>query len=159
MITLQPITRDNVWEVTKLSVAENQKDFVATNAESLIEAFATISDGEVALPKAIYDNQTLVGFIMFGYTHHPDPLDPPVAKGNYSIWRLMIDQRYQRQGLGRKVIRQALNYLQTKPSGPADYCWLSYEPENIVAKKLYASLGFIENGEKSEDEIVAVIRL
>ena len=37
--------------------------------------------------------------------------------------------------------------------------WLSYEPENEVARKLYASCGFVENGEMDGDEIVAVIKL
>lgn len=32
-------------------------------------------------------------------------------------------------------------------------------PENEVAKKLYASFGFMENGEKSEEEMVAVLKL
>ena len=32
-------------------------------------------------------------------------------------------------------------------------------PENDVAKKLYASFRFAENGEMDEDEIVTVLRL
>ena len=36
---------------------------------------------------------------------------------------------------------------------------VSYEPENTAAKKLYASFGFIENGEMDGDEIVAVLKL
>ena len=32
---------------------------------------------------------------------------------------------------------------------------LSYEPENTVARRLYASLGFVETGERVEDELVA----
>ena len=32
---------------------------------------------------------------------------------------------------------------------------LSYEPENTVARRLYASLGFVETGEQEEDELVA----
>ena len=33
------------------------------------------------------------------------------------------------------------------------------EPENEVAKKLYASFGFTETGEMCDDEIVAVLKL
>jgi RimJ/RimL family protein N-acetyltransferase len=36
---------------------------------------------------------------------------------------------------------------------------ISYEPENGVAQKLYASLGFIEPGEMIEGETLAVLRL
>jgi diamine N-acetyltransferase len=32
---------------------------------------------------------------------------------------------------------------------------LSYEPDNTVARRLYASLGFIETGEQEGHELVA----
>ncbi len=35
----------------------------------------------------------------------------------------------------------------------------SWEPDNKVAAKLYHDFGFIENGEKDGDEIVAVLEL
>lgn len=43
--------------------------------------------------------------------------------------------------------------------GEAQYCWLSYEPENTAAKKLYHSFGFRETGEMDEGEIIAVLGL
>ena len=82
-----------------------------------------------------------------------------MAAGNYSIWRLMIDRRYQGRGLGRRAMEEALRYIRTWPCGRADACWLSYEPENTGARDLYGSLGFRENGEMDEGEIVAVLPL
>ena len=35
----------------------------------------------------------------------------------------------------------------------------SYEPENVVARNLYASLGFVEPGEMLGDETLAVLNL
>jgi len=32
---------------------------------------------------------------------------------------------------------------------------LSYDPQNTVARSLYASMGFVETGEISDDETVA----
>ena len=32
---------------------------------------------------------------------------------------------------------------------------LTYRPDNIVARRLYASLGFVETGEHQDDEVVA----
>ena len=32
---------------------------------------------------------------------------------------------------------------------------LSYDPENTVARRLYTSLGFVETGERMDDELVA----
>ena len=71
----------------------------------------------------------------------------------------MIDKDQQRKGYGREGIQLALDYMRSFPCGKADYCWLSYEPENEVARELYYSAGFVENGEKCGDEIVAVIKL
>lgn len=58
MIKLCKINWDNVWKVIGLSVNENQKDFVAPNDRSIIEAYLTITDGSVALPFAIYNDDT-----------------------------------------------------------------------------------------------------
>ena len=71
----------------------------------------------------------------------------------------MIDKRYQNRGYGREAIRLALEFIRTWPCGKAEYCELSYEPENEVARELYRSCGFTENGEKDGDEIVAVLKL
>ncbi|MBQ1306586.1 MAG: GNAT family N-acetyltransferase, partial [Erysipelotrichaceae bacterium] len=80
-------------------------------------------------------------------------------KNSYSIWRLMIDKKHQGKGYGRDAIRLALDFIRTWPCGKAEYCEISYEPENEAARKLYRSLGFKENGEMDGDEIVAVLKL
>ena len=53
----------------------------------------------------------------------------------------------------------ALNYIKTFPCGTAEYCWLSYEPENEAAKKLYGSFGLTETGEMDGEEVIAVLKL
>ena len=153
MIELRKVDNENVWKIIKLSVDEVQKDFVASNTVSIIEAFTTITSGGVALPFGIYDDDCLVGFVMFGYGSNGDEGEPTIAKNNYCI------KKYQHQGLGRKALSASLQYLKSMPCGKADYCWLSYEPDNIVAKKLYSSEGFHENGEMCGDEIVSVLKL
>lgn len=79
--------------------------------------------------------------------------------GNYNLWRLMIDKKYQNRGYGKQAVELALKFIRTFPCGKADYCWLSYEPENAAAKSLYASFGFIETGEKDGEEQIAVLKL
>ena len=80
-------------------------------------------------------------------------------KNNYSIWRFMIDKQYQRKGYGRTAIKLALDFIKTWPCGKAEYCALSYEPENEVARRLYASFGFVETGEMDGNEIIAMLKL
>lgn len=144
----------NVWALTALSVAPEQKDFVASNAESLIEAYATQASGYPAMAFGLYEGDEPVGFALLGYGRMEG--DPEVARDSYVLCRFMIDQRYQGRGLGKRGLQICLDYLRTYPCGPAKQVWLSYEPENTVARALYHGAGFRENGEMCGGEIVAV---
>lgn len=160
MLRLEKINSKNVWEIIKLEVDETQKNYVATNTESIIEAYTTITANGIAYPFGIYDDNLPVGFLMIGYGVDDDWKDAPkLAKNAYSIWRLMIDRKYQNKGYGRKVVELALDFIKTYPCGKAEYCYLSYEPNNDVAKKLYESFGFKETGDKDGDELLAILKL
>lgn len=156
---LRKIDRTNIWKIVKLSVEKEQEDFVATNTESILEAYAESNSGGIALPFGLYEEGVPVGFVMFGYGTIGDEDEPSVAENNYCLWRFMIDREYQHRGLGKKALAAALDYIRTFPCGSAEYCWLSYEPENKAAKALYNSFGFVENGETDGEEIVAVLKL
>ena len=164
MIHLEKLNAKNVWDIVDLKVAESQEDFVAPNEASIIEAYTAVGTGCTAFPFGIFDDETPVGFLMIGFNEavfdafYTDEV-PEVLNDNYSLWRLMIDEKYQRQGFGKKAVRLALEFIRTWPCGKAEYCVLSYEPENEVARKMYHSLGFVENGDMEGDEIVAVLKL
>ena len=68
-------------------------------------------------------------------------------------------KKYQHKGYGRKAVELALDFIRTLPCGSAECCWLSYEPENTVAKNLYASFGFSETGDMDGEEIIAALKL
>jgi diamine N-acetyltransferase len=160
MLKLIPVDGHNVWDILKLRVREDQKEFVAPNDISLIEAYIAITHNAYAFPFGIYDGNTLVGFLMVGFGVDDSWDDAPaVAQDNYSLWRLMIDKRHQGRGYGRAAMRLALDFIKTLPCGPARCCWLSYEPANTVAKSLYQSFGFVETGEMDGDEVIAVLEL
>ena len=156
---LEKISQDNVWNVAKLKVSKDQERFVASNVESILEAFAVREEGYVALPFALYEEDTLVGFCMLGYGGIGDDEEPEIVYGNYSIWRLMIGSSFQGKGLGKKAMEEILKYVKSFPFGRAEYCWVSYDEENVGAKKLYESFGFYENGDVDDGEIVAVLKL
>lgn len=160
MVRLEKINHQNVWEVLKLHVNKEQEDFVAPNDLSIIEAYISINENGHAFPFAIMDDDTPVGFLMIGYDVDDSYENPPkIAYNNYSIWRLMIDEQYQKNGYGKKALQLALDFVRTFPCGSAEYCYLSYEPENTIAKSLYNSFGFVENGEMDDEEVVAVLKL
>ncbi len=159
MVTLRKVDLSNIQAVLELSVGEAQKGFVADNTASILEAYATQASGYTALPFGIYEEETPVGFVMFGYDTLDDEDEPEVAVKNYCIWRFMIDRRYQGRGLGKAALAVSLDYLRTMPCSEAAQCWLSYEPENTAARALYRAAGFRENGEVCGGEIVAVREL
>ena len=160
MLKLKKINKKNVREILKLEVFDNQKSFVATNNSSIIEAYIAITEKNDVFTFGIYNNDTLIGFLMIGFDVNSDDEDAPkIAKGNYNIWRLMIDKKFQGKGFGKKAMDLALEFVNTFPCGTAKYCWLSYESENDVARELYKSVGFVETDEKDGDEIVAILEL
>ena len=132
MVRLKPVTGENLDEVLELKVHESQAGFVSTTTESLAQAYVY---PETAFPFAVYDDQTIVGFIMMGYYE---------AKQYYTLWKLLIDKRYQRQGYGRQALEQGIVFL--KETFRVKEIYTGVIPENRAAKELYHSVGFAETG-------------
>lgn len=156
MIQFKEITNANIWKVCALEPFEAQKDFVAENIQSLAEAYATRNEGNNALPLAVYNDADLIGFVMIGKGTVGNENESELIRENYSLWRLMIDKRYQGRGLGRQTLDAAIDLIRTFPFGEAKKVWLSYEPENARARDMYRKYGFVENGDMCGNEIVAV---
>ncbi|MEK7477205.1 MAG: GNAT family N-acetyltransferase [Candidatus Coatesbacteria bacterium] len=126
-ITLRKITKEN-WETCiELQVGEAQKALVASNLYSLAE-IQFLENHEAV---GIYRDETMVGFAMFGVA----PED-----GHYWIYRLMIDERYQRKGYGRAALLQIIERFERERR--SDEILIGYAPDNAVADRLYASVGF-----------------
>lgn len=139
MVELRPINKANYRECMKLQVREDQKKFVAPNIVSLVQAQY---EGNL-IPMAIYAEGVMVGFVMFEENNS--------ANGHRHIWRLMTDEKHQGKGYGRAAIQVVIRELSLKPD--CEEVWLSFEPENKGAEKLYLSLGFEHTGEVSDGEI------
>ena len=160
MLELKKINRKNVVDILNLEVFDNQKSFVSTNNSSIIEAYIAITENNHVFTFGIYNDDTPVGFLMIGFDVNSDEEDAPkIAKGNYNIWRFMIDKDFQGKGFGKKAMNLALEFINTFPCGIAKYCWLSYESDNDLARQLYKSVGFVETDEKDGEEIVAILKL
>lgn len=132
MVSIRPVTRENLEEVLALRVGEGQEKYVISNAESLSRAYVY---SETAYPFAVYDDNTIVGFIMMGYYE---------AKGYYTLWEFMIDRKYQNKGYGRQALKLGLEFVRDK-FGQVDI-YTGVTPGNTVAKKLYESVGFVSTG-------------
>jgi diamine N-acetyltransferase len=141
-VELRPITQENLRAVTKLEVRPEQSDFVAPNAVSIAETYVYPK----AEPRAVYSGDELVGFVLF------HPLDSD-SRG-HGIVRLMIDHRFQGQGLGRAAIEEAVAFAVREHN--AQRVRLSVVPANEKARGLYSSAGFVETGEIDHGEVVMV---
>ena len=132
MIQLCEITKDNLEEVLALEVADHQKSFVSSTAASLAQAYVY---RETAFPFAVYADNTLVGFIMLGYYE---------ARNQYTLWKFLIDKKYQNKGYGKEALKQGILYLRNTFEAKEIYTGVSVG--NKQAKHVYQTIGFIETG-------------
>lgn len=139
MIKLDEITADNLEVVLKLKVSKEQENFVSTTAYSLAQAYVY---RENAYPFAIYADDTLVGFIMFGFYE---------LRNQYTLWKFLIDEKYQNKGYGKMALALGIEYMKKQYDIKEMYTGVAID--NDVAERLYHSVGFqltglIESGMK-----------
>jgi len=143
-IRLTPVTRDNYEAVCDLTLHNTQELYLVSNLWSLVEA--AYEPG--CFPRAIYQQDQLVGFIMWVQE----------TPQRVSIWRLMVDQHFQQQGIGRAALKLGLAEIQQMAG--VQQIEICYAPTNPVAKDFYTSLGFVETGwDEAGEEMLAVINL
>jgi len=73
-------------------------------------------------------------------------------KNLYDIWRFMIDERFQNKGYGKAALQLSIEYLCKEFN--VKEIFLSFEPNNAVAEKLYSNAGFRRTGEMDGNEII-----
>ena len=145
VVSLREVTKQNLREVLRLSVAPRQDRFVAPNAISIAQAYF---DRDVAWFRAIYADETPVGFVML----HDEPGAP-----KYYLWRFMIDHRYQKLGYGAKALKQVIDYVRGRPA--AQELLTSIVPGEGSPGGFYETLGFRYTGDLDEGEQVMRIPL
>jgi len=154
MPEVRPVTKENWKELIDLKVRDDQKHFVASNLYSIAESqFGEDIPGEGhwdMFPYGIYAENVPVGFLMISYNFVNDRFQG-------FIYRLMVDERFQGKGYGKFGMHWILEKYRADERVKA--VAISYEPDNEAARKLYASLGFVETGEMVDEEVLAVLNL
>lgn len=141
MIDLRKITKDNFIQAFDLKLAQGQERFVSPPIRSLAQAYVYRDQCQ---PFGIYEDDTMVGYVMVIYDH-----DIP----EYDIWHMMIDGSHQRRGYGSAALERVLDYIRAKPFGPSDRVTLTCNRDNNQALNLYKSKGFRPTGAADQDEI------
>jgi diamine N-acetyltransferase len=160
MIELRKIslTDDSMKECIKLEVKPEQREFVAHNAYSLATAYVENSrGGHIVTPYAIYLESKMIGFIMYGYIKKE--LEDTYGEDCYFFWRFMVDKKHQGKGYGRQALAMVIDEMKKMPNGVVDYIYTSYEPKNVVAKRLYEDFGFVETGQVDDGELVMRLKI
>ena len=140
-VGLREIGWDNLHAVLALDVDPAQQQFVASNAVSIAEAH--FNPG--AWFRAVYADDLLVGFVMLFDPTIPGAIaSDPVEPTDMVLWRLMIDRRYQRQGLGRRILDAVREHIASL--GRFRRLLTSYVPGPGDPKGFYLSYGFTETG-------------
>lgn len=132
MVHLEPVNQENLEGVLALKTKTDQAAFVSANAESLAQAYVY---AKTAFPFAVCHDREIVGFIMMGYYEE---------KKYYTLWKLMIDWRYQGKGYGRAALELGIAFL--KDRFQAKEIYTGVIPGNKAAKSLYRSAGFEATG-------------
>ena len=127
---IRMVDQTNKDEVLALRMAIDQHGFIESPAECLQDA----KDWPEFRPVGLYADGSLVGFAMYGAL-----LD---SQGGRNLWmdRLLIDERFQRQGYGRRFTKLLIERMLTEYGEQSIY--LSVYAENTGAIRLYEDLGF-----------------
>jgi diamine N-acetyltransferase len=143
VVSLRPVTDDNREEVEALAVTPDQRRFVSGVRESLLEAAA--EPGAHALYWAVYDDETPVGFVMIA-----DEVDGPDYIAHF-LWKLLIDQRYQRRGFGTATLDLIVEFFRDRGVGAM---WTSAGEGEGSPVAFYERYGFERTGELHGNEVL-----
>jgi len=156
MIKLEKITHNNFQEVLNIKLTDTQNDCVNSSIYCLAEAYVDIINNEKPpMLFAIYNNGEVIGLVEMGfYELKKDSFlwKEFGDKYTYEVNTFLIDERYQGKGFGKEAMNKVIEFLRTFPQGEADSITLSYWMTNDAARRLYASMGFVETGDVWDGE-------
>ena len=144
-IELREITKANLREALQLKVAPGQEQFVAPNAVSIAQAYF---DRDIAWFRAVHDGERAVGFLM---------LEDVPERASYTLWRFMIDARFQRMGYGAQALERLFEHVRTRPGATVLYTSCVDAPGG--PGPFYERMGFEYTGDLDEGERVMRRRL
>lgn len=145
------VTPDNYSLVARLKTHHTQESLVAPMLWSYADAlFPEEVDGAPVVPwmRGVEADGELAGFVMMAVVteHHPEPY----------LWRLLIDRRHQRRGIGKRVIEQLV--IGARSRGETGIV-VSWEEGPGSPRPFYEALGFVPTGNIVEGETEARLPL
>ena len=145
------VTDDDRAAALALRTAPGQDSFVASVEQSFSDALE--HPEACARYWAVYDGDQAVGFAMIADDIPQETLDAdPTLAGPYFLWRLLIDERFQRRGYGTATLDAIVAYVGSHPNG--DALITSAGQGEGSPQPFYERYGFVPTGAVMDDEVV-----
>ncbi len=145
MVEVKELNEENWYKCCEINVSKEQEEFLISNAVSIAHSKYEPSLKTVA----IYFEGEVVGFAM--YNTIKEELD------SYWIWRIMVDERFQGQGIGEEATRLIIKDM--KGFKECRRIAVAYVGGNEGAAKLYKKLGFVDGGDRFGREVAVVLEV
>jgi diamine N-acetyltransferase len=140
-VVLRPLTEENRPALEALRVATAQRAFVSSVTDSLAEAERYADANPLIF--GLYDRETPVGFVMIA-----DEVDDPDYIAHF-LWKLLIDERFQRRGYGTAALDLVAAYFRSKG---VPTMWTSAGEGEGGPIPFYERYGFVRDGVQEEDD-------
>ncbi len=129
-VTLRGVSDENWRDIADVVPKDDQRDWVATSGAR----YLLLSEREgVWTSLGVYSDELVVGHIMWAYDEDDDR--------NW-IGGMLIEAQDQGTGIGRAALLTLVDYLRELPEPKG--IRLSVHQDNLPARRLYASVGFVE---------------
>jgi diamine N-acetyltransferase len=139
-VTLRQVDDENWRAVADIAPRDEQRRYVP----ALAARYLLVSMwGGVWKSLAVYADYLVVGHVMWGRDED----------GSHWVGGMLIDGTEQGGGLGRAVVQTVTAWLSEQPG--CTVIRLSYHPDNLAARRLYESVGFVATGAIEDGEVVA----
>ncbi|NND73854.1 MAG: GNAT family N-acetyltransferase [Ilumatobacter sp.] len=150
-VRLVEITHDMLGTVRDLTTHKSQERFVAPVGKWFANAlYPPVWDGTPLVPwlRAIEADGEVTGLVLLARSTpvHPEPY----------LWRLLVDRRHQRRGIGRRAIDIVVT--EARASGAASLA-VSWLPGRGSPEALYLRCGFVPTGDGDAGDVEARLRL
>ncbi len=139
MVKLENITEENWIQAARLSVTEEQQQFLDRPIGILARGY--VYRDKNARVYAVSNGEQIVGITLV-----KDMDEEPVC---YDLQQFLIDKNYQNKGYGTQALEQILTLL--KKERKYDCVEVCVHKNDIPAIRLYEKAGFVDTGYVDED--------
>jgi RimJ/RimL family protein N-acetyltransferase len=151
-VELIEVTPENRREVFSLATHRSQERFVSTMARSAADALVVDNDdhGGRVIPwfRAIQADGVIVGFVMLA--------EPTATEPEPYLWRLLIDRKHQRRGIGWRVLDRVAERYRAQGHTKMLVSWY---PAKGGPEPMYLKYGFVPTGRVDDGELEGALTL